>query len=202
MEIRLPIKNKDLSKIKLPEEYRNAFEESTRQGQKLSDHSDVSITSDLMGEQKWQGKIVRTESAIDEMSQQLYVVAQIIRPYDGEFNKGAQIKMGQYVTALITGRKIDNALVIPSSAIYQGSYVYTVEEGLLMRKSITIDWQNGEESIVSSGLKQGDQLVLTSLGQVNSGTPVAIKGDREAIPSNKKVTNKPKTNTNEKKVNN
>lgn len=202
VEIRLPIKNKDLSKIKLPEEYRNAFEESTRQGQKLSDHSDVSITSDLMGEQKWQGKIVRTESAIDEMSQQLYVVAQIIRPYDGEFNKGAQIKMGQYVTALITGRKIDNALVIPSSAIYQGSYVYTVEEGLLMRKSITIDWQNGEESIVSSGLKQGDQLVLTSLGQVNSGTPVAIKGDREAIPSNKKVTNKPKTNTNEKKVNN
>jgi len=178
VEIRLPIKNKDLPLMKLPEEYRNAHKQS-----KIGDAannssmiSDVVISSDLMGQQVWQGKIVRTESAIDEMSQQLYVVAQIIRPYDGKYNQGAQIKMGQYVTAKITGREIQNALVIPSSAIYQGSYVYIVKEGLLMRKEIKLGWQNGTESIVIQGLFAGDELVLTSLGQVSSGTPVAIAG--------------------------
>ena len=138
--------------------------------------SNVAISSDLMGEQIWQGKIVRTESAIDEMSQQLYVVAQIIRPYDSEYNPGAQIKMGQYVTAHITGREVENVLVIPSSAIYQGSYVYIVQDNLLMRKDIQLGWQNGTESIVTGGLNAGDELVLTTLGQVSSGTPVAIAG--------------------------
>jgi len=66
--------------------------------------------------------------------------------------------------------------VIPSSAIYQGSYVYIVADGLLMRKDIQLGWQNGTESIVTQGLVAGDNLVLTSLGQVSSGTPVAIAG--------------------------
>ena len=174
VEIRLPIKNKDLPLMKLPEEYRNAHEQS--EGDENSMASNVVISSDLMGEQNWRGTIVRTESAIDEMSQQLYVVTQIIRPYDAKENHGAQIKMGQYVTAQITGRNVENALVIPSSAIYQGSYVYIVENGLLMRKDIQLSWQNGAESIVSNGLKAGDELVTTSLGQVSSGTPVAIEG--------------------------
>jgi hypothetical protein len=111
-------------------------------------------------------------------------VAQIISPYDGEYNQGAQIKMGQYVTAQITGRQVENALVIPSSAIYQGSYVYIVKEGLLMRKEIKLGWQNGTESIVSQGLIAGDELVLTSLGQVSSGTPVAIAGQTPSKHSN------------------
>ncbi len=193
VEIRLPIKNKDLPLMKLPEEYRNAHEQSeinTLSDEASSLISNVVISSDLMGEQVWQGKIVRTESAIDAMSQQLYVVAQIIRPYDGEYNQGAQIKMGQYVTAKITGRKVENALVIPSSAIYQGSYVYIVKDGLLMRKEIKLGWQNGTESIVTHGLIAGDKLVLTSLGQVSSGTPVAIAGQIPSKNTNKKHISK------------
>ena len=162
--------------MKLPEEYRNAHEQSETDTSGNAMISNVLISSDLMGKQVWQGKIVRTESAIDEASQQLYVVAQIIHPYDDEYNQGAQIKMGQYVTAQITGREVENALVIPSSTIYQGSYVYVVENGLLIRKEIKLGWQNGTDAIVSHGLSAGDELVITSLGQVSSGTPVAISG--------------------------
>ena len=173
VEIRLPIKNKDLSLINLPEEYRDIGEQGNK--------NDVKLTSDLMGHQEWQGNIIRTESAIDEQSQQLYVVAQINRPYDATTSYGSPIKIGQYVTAEIEGKALTNALVIPSSAIYQGSYVYTVEKGLLMRKEITLGWQNGKQAIVKSGLVAGDVLVLTSLGQVSSGTPVSIEGQTRAI---------------------
>ncbi len=168
VEIRLPIKNKDLALINLPEEYRDIGEQGSK--------NDVTLTSDLIGHQVWRGKIIRTESAIDEQSQQLYVVAQINHPYEATNTQGAPIKIGQYVSAQITGKTITDALVIPSSAIYQGSYVYIVENNLLMRKEITLGWQNGTQAIVQSGLNMGDQLVLTSLGQVSSGTPVAIAG--------------------------
>jgi len=168
VEIRLPIKNKDLALINLPEEYRDIGEQGTK--------NNVKLTSDLMGEQSWKGKIIRTESAIDELSQQLYVVAQINHPYNATTSKGSPIKIGQYVTAEITGKELRDSLVIPSSSIYQGSYVYIVENGLLIRKEVVLGWQNGKQSIVESGLVIGDELVLTSLGQVSSGTPVAIDG--------------------------
>jgi RND family efflux transporter MFP subunit len=170
VEIRLPIKNKDLPLMKLPEEYIND------QVKNISEQGNVVLSSNLLGKQVWHGNIVRTESAIDEVSQQLYVVAQIDKPYEINTQNG-QIKIGQYVTAVITGKNVGNAIVIPSSAIYQGSYVYIVEEGTLKRKVIEITWQNGTESIIKTGLSAGDKLVLTSLGQINSGTRVLIAGD-------------------------
>ncbi|WP_245601043.1 efflux RND transporter periplasmic adaptor subunit [Marinobacterium jannaschii] len=171
VEVRLPLQNRDLQFIDLPERYR--FE--TNHQQPLPD---VTITSELVGTEHWQGQIVQTEGAIDDSSRQLYVVAQIDDPYGEKAAGRAPLKVGQYVTARIAGRTLDQAIVIPNRAIYQGSYIYRVEDNLLRRTEITIEWQNGEEAIVSKGLKDGDQLVLTALGQVISGTAVRIsEGD-------------------------
>lgn len=173
VEIRLPIKNKDLTFMTLPEEYRHSEKEVVG--------SSVTLTSNLIGKQHWQGQIVRTEGAIDENSQQLYIVAQIDDPYDLSSNKVAPIKIGQYVNASIVGKTIEQALVIPNSAIYQGSYVYIVEQlndkTVLKRKDISILWQNSNDAVIKSGLAFGDSLVLTPLGQVSSGTPVKVAGD-------------------------
>ena len=86
------------------------------------------------------------------------------------------LKIGQYVTAEIAGSELNDVLVIPNSTIYQGSYVYIVEDGLLRRKDVVIAWQNDSDAIISEGLKHGDQLVTTALGQVTSGLRVAVAG--------------------------
>ncbi|MGL1956533.1 MAG: efflux RND transporter periplasmic adaptor subunit [Colwellia sp.] len=173
VEIRLPIKNIDLNFMRLPEEYRHSNKESFG--------SAVTLSSNLIGKQTWQGKIVRTEGAIDQNSQQLYIVAQINDPYNRSNDKIAPVKIGQYVNAEIIGKTLPAALVIPNSAIYQGSYVYTVEQvaekHILKRKEITIRWQNNQDAVIDAGLNFGEQLVLTPLGQVSSGTPVRIAGD-------------------------
>ena len=169
VEIRLPIKNKDLELIELPEQFRNAGLAPI--GSKVLFHSD------LVGEQNWQGNLVRTEGAIDTNAQQLYVVAQINDPYQATATNKYPIKIGQYVKAQISGRELSDVLMIPNATIYQGSYVYVVEQGVLKRKDINIRWQNSQHSIIASGLEFGQQLVLTPLGQVSSGTAVSIKGE-------------------------
>ncbi|KXI29943.1 efflux RND transporter periplasmic adaptor subunit [Paraglaciecola hydrolytica] len=168
VEIRLPIKNKDLELMDLPEQFRGAG--NTPLG------SPVLFHSDLVGEQNWQGNLVRTEGAIDTGAQQLYVVAQINDPYKATATNKYPIKIGQYVKAQISGRELSGVLMIPNATIYQGSYVYIVEQGVLKRKDIVIRWQNSQQSIIASGLEFGQQLVLTPLGQVSSGTAVSIKG--------------------------
>ena len=171
VEIRLPINNKDLAFIDLPEVYLT--------GEKVNQDSMVHFSSDLIGEQKWQGKLIRTEGAINDASQQLYVVAQIDDPYSSPIAGQNPVKIGQYVNANITGREISNALVIPNNAIYQGSYVYVLnQDDQLLRKDITLSWQGETESVVATGLSDTTRLVVTPLGQVSSGTKVAVLGEQ------------------------
>ena len=163
VEVRLPLRNTDLEFVDLPEE------ESIHR-------PIVEISSELGGKRKWQGEIVRTEGAIDEISRQLHVIAQIKDPFRSEDLSARPLKIGEYVTAEISGRVLKGAIVIPSKTIYQNTYVYIVKDGVLFRKEIEIAWQNGVDAIIATGLEIGDELVTTPLGQVISGTSARIAG--------------------------
>lgn len=167
VEIRLPLRNRDLAFIDLPEDYRFENQEDTIGPQ-------VTIFSELSGGTAWQGRVVRTESAIDDNARQLHVVAQIDDPFGDHAHGRIPLKIGQYVTAELAGRLLQDALIIPNRAIYQGSYVYIVIDDVLQRREINIAWQNQKEAIISGGLEEGEMLVLTSLGQVSSGVRVRL----------------------------
>ncbi len=167
LEIRLPLKNSELALIDLPEDFRGVDDKNVQL-------PDVTIISELGPQQHWQGKIVRTEAAIDADTHQLYVIAQIENPFSADNNNRTPLKIGQYVTARLQGRQLADAIVIPTSSLYQGSFVYLVNNGLLQRREVEVLFQNPSETIIRSGLKAGDTVVTSPLGQVTSGTRVAI----------------------------
>ena len=169
VEIRLPLRNRDLSYIDMPESYRFA---DTATGA-----ARVVIESDLVGQESWAAALVRTESAIDDAARQLHVIAQIDDPFGRGSEGRTPLKIGQYVTAKLEGRTLEDAIVIPNNTIYQGTYVYTVVDGVLRRRDIDIAWQNDREAVIGGGLEAGDQLVITPLGQVTSGVRVSIMGE-------------------------
>ena len=60
------------------------------------------------------------------------MVAQVDDPFGLQRDTGRKpLKIGEYVTASIAGRHLEDAIVIPNITIYQGAYVYLVREGLL-----------------------------------------------------------------------
>lgn len=167
VEVRLPLKNSELHLVNLPENYR---------GLAISplEFPDVVLHSTLGKPETWHGKIVRTEAAIDDNSHQLYVVAQIQDPFAISQSDKASLKIGQYVTATIQGKTASDALVVPTSSIYQGSFVYVVEEDTLQRKNVSLEFQNPHVAVVRDGLAPDSQLIISPLGQVTSGTQVMI----------------------------
>jgi len=165
VEVRLPIRNRDLEYIDLPELYRDVA--SANSG------IDAQIISDLVGRTVWDARLVRTEGAIDQSARQLHVIAQIGDPFTKSVDERPQLKIGQYVTAVMAGHQLQDVLVIPNSAIYQGSYVYVVEDDVLQRRNVEISWQNDQDAIIGTGLGDGDILVTTTLGQVTSGVRVS-----------------------------
>ncbi len=169
VEIRLPLRNRDLGFVDLPESFRFSDADADNE-------IGVSIKSDLIGQEEWTARLVRTEGAIDESARQLHVIARIDDPFGPQNEGRAPLKIGQYVTAEIEGRTLQDVLVIPNNTIYQGAYVYTVDDGILRRKDIDITWQNDEVAIIAAGLQPGDELVTTPLGQVTSGIRVSVVG--------------------------
>jgi len=176
VEIRLPLRNRDLRFIDLPEALRYTDGVAHAGGR-------VEIRSELAGDTTWQAELVRTEGAIDANARQLHVIAQIEDPYGETVASQTPLKIGQYVTARLEGNIVPDALVIPNNTIYQGTYVYVVEDGILRRRDVDIVWQNDADAVVSAGLAAGDELVTTALGQVTSGIRVTIVGDESAATS-------------------
>lgn len=181
IEISLPIKNNEISLVSLPEDYRGA----TRDVQ-----VNVDIISQLADNEVWQGKLVRTASEINEQSRQLHVVARIQDPFGEKAYGKMPLKIGQYVTAKIQGKTLNQVIILDNKTIYQGSYVYTYEDGILQRKNIEILWQNNQVAVIKSGLKDGDVLVTTPLGQVSTGTRVKLKQDSTIKPATPNRTDK------------
>lgn len=149
-EVRLPLKNSDRRWLPPPES--GAMPE-------------VSLHSESGGGAPWRGRLVRTEGVIDQSARQLHVVAQVHAVDNSE-----AINMGDYVTASIDGIRLESAIVIPADAIYQGAFVYVMEDGAIYRRNVEIGWQSDDQALIVRGLQEGDSLVTTPLGGVPSGT--------------------------------
>ncbi len=151
IQIRLPIKNKDLDLLNIEEK------------------PELKLSSSL-SQNIYKATIQRSESRIDSNSKQLNVIAKI------DFHK--DIKIGEYLKAKIKGINLKNALYIPNSSIYQGSYIYIEKDGIVTRRDIKIRWQDEKKSLIDEGLKDGENIVLTRLGLISSGTAVEIINEK------------------------
>ncbi len=146
-DIRLPIKNRDLPLLDIKKDSKVKFESQ--------------VTDNI-----FDGKVVRSESHIDTNSAQLYVIATI--------TPNEKIKLGEYLNAKIVGKTISDALVVPISSLYQGSSLYIEKEGRIFKKTVQILWQDNKYALIKSGLKEQDNIVLTILGNIKSGTVVNV----------------------------
>ncbi len=171
VEIRLPLINSALRFVDLPETLRDQTHRGSQPtvifNSHLGDH-----------QQSWQGKVVRTEGAIDENTHQLYVIAQINDPYGESEKHTLPLKIGQYLEATIEGKRLADAIVIPEKVVYQERYVYLYKSGAVYQQPIKIAWRHKGQLVIAKGLAAGDELVTTLLGQVISGTRVLVKGEK------------------------
>ncbi|NRA59749.1 MAG: efflux RND transporter periplasmic adaptor subunit [Psychrobium sp.] len=168
--VKLPIKNSQLALIDLPNNRLN-------DRKLLLDNVENSIIIENKNGseiQLWSAKLMRTTGEVDKSNQQINIIAEITQPFSHASNRALNIN--QFVSAKIKGKLFNNAIVVPNSAVYQGSYLYIIDNGTLQRRDIEIIYQDDLQTLIASGLSAGEQLVITPLGQISSGTPVKLLG--------------------------
>ena len=162
LQVRLSLKNSDLAFIDLPEQ--------NIQQQLPASLPSVSFITNLIEPQTWRGKIVRTEASIDSNSQQLFVIGEIQQPFSAQHVDKHPLKIGQYVSADIQGKKLSNAILVNINNIYQDQFVFILQQGLITRRDIRILWQDDVTALIGKGLNTGDQLITSILSLDDEGS--------------------------------
>ncbi|MCJ7593418.1 MAG: hypothetical protein MUO52_01420, partial [Desulfobacterales bacterium] len=89
------------------------------------------------------------------------------------YTKKPPLAMGLFAAVEIKGYDIPDMAIIPRSALHQGNVVWVVDrDGRLHYRKVEVARIDGERVQISSGLKTGDQVVISPLKTVTDGMEV------------------------------
>lgn len=123
----------------------------------------------------WEGRITRVRRQLDTRTRIAYLVAEVEDPYGLEQPRPQPLRIGQFVHALIDLR-VEGATRVPTTALFENRYVYTVDEhNRLQRRAVNILHRERNAVIVTGGLDEQSQIVLSRLDLMTDGMAVRIQ---------------------------
>lgn len=157
VEVRLPVQEKDLAF--LPVELGAA----RRSGK----GPPVTLRGDVAGRtHAWQGEIVRVAAGLDPKTRLLDLFARVDDPFNRARKAAhtAPLPVGLFVEATIRGRTLEDVYVLPRAALREGRRVLIVDEaGRLQFRDVEVARTEAEHVVVGSGVRPGDQVVVSAL---------------------------------------
>jgi len=184
-EIRLPLSDLDMTYILDPA----TAEEKPR----------VQLESMVSGQSAtWQGRLIRTEGVLDENSRVIYGVVEVSDPYNlGGQTHPVPLRYGRFVQAKVEGSAVQGIMEVPTYALNPDGSVWIVPESReLEKRDVEVVRTQGNASLISSGLKSGDKVVLTQLKNALPGMKVRLPGD--PLPEQMETTAKTDENGDKK----
>ena len=124
------------------------------------------------GTASWNGSVVRSLGEVDPKSRMVSVVVEIQDPY-GIRAKSSDTKIllnGSFVDVTIMGRPLKDVFVLPRSVLREDSTIWVMDEqGLLRINKVGVLRTEKDRIIIDSGLKDGDNIVLTRFSGAADG---------------------------------
>jgi RND family efflux transporter MFP subunit len=170
VEIRLPLPEREMQFMALPERFRD--------GEMAVAGASVSLRSVVGGKPAtWEGSLVRVEGAIDESTRQITAVAQVDDPYAKREDGHPPLRIGQFLEAEIQGTRLEDVFIIPRRAVRAGNEILLITpENKLRRVTVDPVISDAEKIIVSAETgtppKEGDVLCLTPIPFAAEGATV------------------------------
>lgn len=167
-EVRLPLARDEWAYLDLPRSYRDMELRRTS--------TPVRLTARLAGQiHQWEGRIVRTEGALDKKTGMLYAVAQVPDPY-GYKSGHPPLLIGLFVQAEIRGEERQGVFVLPPSALRNAHQVLVLDpEERLRFREVEVLRSERDRIFVSGGLKPGERVVLSALEAPVEGMRVRVE---------------------------
>jgi RND family efflux transporter MFP subunit len=163
VEVRLPISADQLGYLGLPVSARGQLPDEQR--------PPVTVAADF-GDTRllWEGQLVRLEAQIDEQSRMLYGVARLRINNDED---SPLLPVGMFIAADIRGRKVENVIRLPRSAMRDDNQVLVVDtQNRLNFRQVSLLRLEHDDILVSAGLSDGELVCISPMQTVVDGMHV------------------------------
>ncbi|MCF6282790.1 MAG: HlyD family efflux transporter periplasmic adaptor subunit [Candidatus Polarisedimenticolaceae bacterium] len=161
VEVRLPITDRKAAFITLSEE-----------------DNPLAVTfSSRVGDRhyQWQGRIVRTDGAIDSRTHQQFLIAQVDDPYSNRSDGRPPLKIGQFVEAIIPGQILTAVFVLPRQVLRAGDEVLVIgPDNRIERRQLNLLWGDKTHVVVRDDLAAGERISLTALPYAPDNAQVKV----------------------------
>lgn len=123
---------------------------------------------------QFEGRVARIGPSVDPGSRSVTVYVQVP-------NADGRLRAGTFASGRIVSRVLDGALVVPVSALREGSgdpVVYRVSDDKIDIATVTVGLRDETQGLVeiTDGLAEGDQVVVGNVGILGKGMSVRMAG--------------------------
>ncbi|MEX6625354.1 efflux RND transporter periplasmic adaptor subunit [Tenacibaculum salmonis] len=148
----------DTSIFELPLSVNSAFADILKVGK-------IVALYNLEKTKKWEGKVARINSKIEQASQTVQVFIEV---------KGKDLREGMYATASVPAKTATNAIEINRKLLVENKYVYVVENNNILDLVPINPVHFNENTVIVKGLKNGIQLVSKPVAGAYIGMPIKV----------------------------
>jgi RND family efflux transporter MFP subunit len=159
VEIRVPLDSRETEWFDLP---------SRRGG--AGANAEVSVGTGT-ARSVWEGQVTRMEAQVDQLSRMVHVVIEVPRPYETSGGRPALLP-GTFVDVNIFGRTLSEVIEVPRYSVHDGNKVWVFADGALEIRDVEIVRADRQQTLLSSGLDEGDLLIVSSLDAVTDGMTI------------------------------
>ncbi len=118
---------------------------------------------------EWPGRVMRAEGRIDEKTRLINIVVRVEDPYA----RRPPLAAGLFAQVEIEGRTLEQAALLPRSALRTGSQVWVVDDDQRLRfRTAQVARIAREGVLVEGGLESGERVMVSQLKAVTDGMMV------------------------------
>lgn len=182
MEIRVPLTDNDLASLRTP----LGFAASS------ANPGPAAHVNMMMGGRitTWEGRLVRTEAAIDARTRLTYGIVEVRDPFHSRH--ASPLAPGMFVTVRLEGSGRETLVAAPRSALKRNEFVWVVmPDNTIDVRQVRPAQTTADEVLFREGVADGERVVVSHLATPRQGmavTPIdrageAANGDAAAAPA-------------------
>jgi RND family efflux transporter MFP subunit len=174
MDVRVPLADGDLATLQTPVGF---IASAARPG------PPAHLTATVAGqERRWEGRLVRTEAAIDPQTRLLYGIVEVRDPFSARLP--APLAPGLFLSVTLDGARSETFLAAPRSALKRNEFIYVVKpDNTIDVRTVRAAQTTGSEVYFRTGVAAGERVVVSHLPSPRDGlkvTPIARAADKAA----------------------
>ncbi|NJM34644.1 MAG: hemolysin D, partial [Rhodomicrobium sp.] len=112
----------------------------------------------------WDGEVARISDTIDPKTRTVGAIVLVQEPYARAVpGQRPPLIKGMFVEAELAAKPLENRIVIPRSALYEGKVYIAGDDNRLEIRPVTAQLLQADAAVIASGLKAGDRVVVSDL---------------------------------------